>query len=82
MGIAHKQESSALVRCKQLVERARFDLQLAMDAARSADVPFSRLVRLKRARREVNDLLRELTVNADRPKDAENLKGMTHGNRH
>jgi hypothetical protein len=65
MAMAHKQQSSALARCKQLVERARFDLQLAMDAARSADVPFSRLVRLKRARREMDDLLRELTPTSD-----------------
>jgi len=75
MGIARKQESAALVRCKQLVERARFDLQLAMDAARSADVPFSRLVRLKRARREMNDLfVGELTANPARPDQTENLK--------
>jgi hypothetical protein len=62
------------MRFKQLVERARFDLQLAMDAARSADVPFSRLVRLKRARREMNDLLCELTANPARPDQSENLK--------
>jgi hypothetical protein len=39
MGIARKQESSALVRCKQLAKRSAFDLNLAHDAAMSANVP-------------------------------------------
>lgn len=72
---SHKQQSSALVRCKELAKRSAFDLSLAFDAAMTAKVPFASLAKIKRARREMNDLIRELTVNADRPKDAENLKG-------
>jgi hypothetical protein len=75
MGIAHKQESSALVRCKELAKRSAFDLNLAHDAAMSAHVPFASLARIKRARREMNDLLRELTANPAQPDQTENLKG-------
>ncbi len=75
MKVAHKQESSALVRCQQLARRTAFDLNLAHDSAVSANIPFVHLAKIKRARREMDDLVRELTVNADRPKDAENLKG-------
>lgn len=82
MGIARTQESSALARCKELAKRSAFDLSLAHDAAMSAGVPFTSLAKIKRARREVSDLLRELMADADRPNDSDNLKGMTHGNRH
>jgi hypothetical protein len=57
----HKQESSALTRCKQLVERTRFDLNLAHAAAVASNIPFVQLAKIKRARREVNDLLRDLS---------------------
>lgn len=73
MSVVRKQESSALIRCKQLVRRTAFDLNLAHDAAMSAKVPFASLARIKRARREMNDLLRELAVNAHRPDQAENF---------
>ncbi len=74
MGIARKQESSALVRCKELAKRSAFDLNLAHDAAMSAKVPFASLARIKRARREMNDLLRELTASVARPDQAENFE--------
>jgi hypothetical protein len=74
MGIVRKQESSALVRCKELAKRSAFDLNLAHDAAMSAKVPFASLARIKRARREMNDLIRELAVNAHRPDHAENFE--------
>ncbi len=61
MGIAHKQESSALARCQQLAKRSAFDLSLAHDAGVSAQLPFVHLARIKRARREMDDLLRELS---------------------
>jgi len=61
MAVADKQESSALVRCKQLAQRSAFDLSLAFDAAMTAKVPFASLARIKRARREVADLLRDLS---------------------
>jgi hypothetical protein len=60
---ADKQESSALTRTKQLAKRSAFDLNLAHDAAVSAQLPFVSLSRIKRARREMNDLLRELEIN-------------------
>jgi hypothetical protein len=56
----HKQQSSALVRCKQLAKRSAFDLNLAHDAGVSANIPFVHLAKIKRARREVNDLWRTL----------------------
>jgi endonuclease/exonuclease/phosphatase family metal-dependent hydrolase len=61
MGITHKQESSALARCQQLAKRSAFDLNLAHDAAVSAQLTFVHLARIKRARREMIDLLRELS---------------------
>ncbi len=61
MSVAHKQESSALIRCQQLAKRSAFDLNLAHDAAVSAQLPFVHLARIKRARREMDDLLRELS---------------------
>ncbi len=73
MAVAHKQEASALVRCKQLAERSAFDLNLAHDAAMSAKVPFASLARIKRARREMNDLVRELRASVARPDQAENF---------
>jgi hypothetical protein len=72
MGIARKQESSALVRCKELAKRSAFDLNLAHDAAMSAHVPFASLARIKRARREMDDLLRELTPTSDLRKQQDN----------
>jgi hypothetical protein len=72
MSVVRKQESSALIRCKQLARRTAFDLNLAHDAAMSANISFSSLERIRRARREMNDLLRELAVNAHRPDHAEN----------
>jgi hypothetical protein len=74
MSVVRKQESSALVRCKELAKRSAFDLNLAHDAAMSANVPFASLARIKRARREMSDLLRELAVNAHRPDHAENFE--------
>jgi hypothetical protein len=71
MGVAHKQESSALLRCKELAKRSAFDLRLAHDAAMSAGVPFASLARIKRARREIADLLRDLLK--------ENSGERTHG---
>lgn len=47
----------ALARYQQLLERADFDLKLAADAALAAALPFARLMRIKRARRELNDEL-------------------------
>ncbi len=54
-------ESTALARCKHLAKRSAFDLNLAHDAGVSAQLPFVSLSRIKRARREMNDLLRELS---------------------
>ncbi len=58
---SRQQESSALARCQQLAKRSAFDLNLAHDAGVSAQLPFVHLSRIKRARREMNDLLRELS---------------------
>ncbi|MGI8656382.1 MAG: hypothetical protein ACR2LC_14340 [Pyrinomonadaceae bacterium] len=58
---SRQQESSALARCQQLAKRSAFDLSLAHDAGVSAHLPFAHLARIKRARREMNDLLRELS---------------------
>jgi hypothetical protein len=74
MGVARTQESSALVRCQQLAKRSAFDLSLAHDAGISAQLPFVHLARIKRARREMNDLIRELTADAARPDQAENFE--------
>ncbi len=49
----------ALSRCHQLAERTVFDLKLAHDAAVACGLPFVSLSKLKRARREMSDLLRE-----------------------
>jgi hypothetical protein len=57
---SRQQESSALARCRQLAKRSAFDLSLAHDAGVSAHLPFVHLARIKRARREIKDLLREL----------------------
>ncbi len=75
MGIDRKQEASALVRCKQLAKRSAFDLNLAHDSAVSANIPFVHLAKIKRARREMDDLVRELTANPAHPDQTENLKG-------
>ncbi len=58
---SRQQESSALARCKHLAKRSAFDLNLAHDAGVSAQLPFVHLSRIKRARREMHDLLRELS---------------------
>jgi hypothetical protein len=58
---SHKTESSALVRCKELAKRSAFDLSLAHDAAIASNIPFVHLAKIKRARREMNDLLRDLS---------------------
>jgi len=55
-----KKRSPELVRCRQLAERTVFDLKLAHDAAVAFGLPFVSLSKLKRARREMSDLLREL----------------------
>ncbi len=74
MPVAHKQESFALIRCKQLAKRSAFDLNLAHDAGVSAQLPFVHLAKIKRARREMIDLLRELTANPARPDQTENFE--------
>jgi GTP1/Obg family GTP-binding protein len=47
-------------RFAQLVERASFDLKLARDAGAAAGVEMKLLARIARARREVEETLREL----------------------
>jgi hypothetical protein len=49
------------VRCKELAKRSAFDLNLAHDSAVSANIPFVHLAKIKRARREIADLLRSLS---------------------
>ena len=66
-----KKRAPELARCRQLAERADFDLRLAHDVAVAFGLPFVSLSKLKRARREMSDLLRELETadgsdNADR----------------
>lgn len=70
----HEQKSPALARCKELAKRSAFDLNLAHDAAIGANIPFVHLAKIKRARQEMNDLLRELTENSHRPEHAENFE--------
>ena len=50
----------ALARYLELAERCRHDLKLWHDAALAISLPFIRLQRIKRARREVADELREI----------------------
>lgn len=45
---------------KKLVARAAVDLKLALDYALSTRLPYQRLARLKRARREMQDELHDL----------------------
>jgi homoserine dehydrogenase len=52
-------DSRALARYEQLIRRAAFDLKLAHDAAVAAGTPFARLAKIKRARSEMRDLMRE-----------------------
>jgi hypothetical protein len=59
MGIVRKQESSALVRCQQLAKRSAFDLSLAHDAGVSAQLPFVHLAKIKRARPDQTENLKE-----------------------
>jgi hypothetical protein len=47
-------------RFSQLVERASFDMKLALDAGAAAGVEMKLLARIARARREVEETLREL----------------------
>lgn len=60
MATAATLERRTLARCRQLVERAEFDLKLAGDAGRAARLSFRQLQRIRRARRECSDLLIEL----------------------
>jgi hypothetical protein len=48
-------------RYAQLLERTAFDLKLTHDSALAANVPFARLQRINRARREIEDERRTLT---------------------
>lgn len=54
-----KEEAQVLSRYKQLLERASFDLKLAQDLALSMKLPFNRLARLQRAKREICDEQRD-----------------------
>jgi hypothetical protein len=47
-------------RLRKLVERSSFDLRFAHEAALQVGVPFAQLAKIKRARREMSDLAREL----------------------
>ncbi len=47
-------------RLRKLVERSAFDLRFAHEAALAVGVPFAQLAKIKRARREMSDLAREL----------------------
>jgi hypothetical protein len=61
----------ALARSLTLARRAEFDLGLLHDAALAAAVPFASLAKIKRARGEVKNLLRELSgvpVESERPR--------------
>lgn len=52
----------ALARARQLAERSAVDLRLLGDATRAAGLPFKALARIQRARREMKDLLVELSA--------------------
>ena len=49
-----------VARYAQLAQRVEVDLRLLHDAAVAIALPFNRLARVKRARREVADELREI----------------------
>ncbi len=51
----------AEARYKQLARRTMFDLNLLGDAAMSANVALKHLARIKRARREMKDLVQDLS---------------------
>ncbi len=53
--------SPAEARFAQLARRTMFDLNLLRDAAMSANIPFAHLVKIKRARREMKDLIQDLS---------------------
>ena len=52
----------ALARALTLARRAEFDLKLLADAGLAAEVPFAQLARIRRASRELKDLLRDLSA--------------------
>jgi hypothetical protein len=51
----------AEARYRALLARTETDLKLAEDVARSLNLPYSRLMRLKRARRELGDEQRDVS---------------------
>ena len=58
-------ERRTLARFCELIERADFDLKLAHDAGVAARVSFRQLQRIRPARRECSDLLREIEAAND-----------------
>lgn len=71
MATERKKITPELSRARQLVKRSAFDLKLAAEAARAAQLPSADLMKLSRARREVGDLLSTLGAASER---------RTHGN--
>jgi hypothetical protein len=62
---------SAITRTRQLAERAGTDLKLLGDAALAARVPYPTLAKVRRAQREVRDLISDLArkPNQETPHD-------------
>jgi homoserine dehydrogenase len=52
--------SPALARTRELAERSQSDLKLLHDATLAAQIPFIHLAKVKRARAEITNLLREI----------------------
>ncbi len=53
-------DARLLSRLQELLERAKFELQLAHDLTVALGLPFKRQARIKRAQREVKDELRDI----------------------
>lgn len=60
----------ALARCKTLAARSETDLSLLRDSVQAVGLPFSQLARVKRAQREIKDLLSELSASNPNPRSS------------
>ncbi|HEX8097844.1 MAG TPA: hypothetical protein VF507_07405 [Pyrinomonadaceae bacterium] len=58
-GLKKQADGRRLARCIELARRALFDLKLCEDAGRAAELAPAHLARIRRARRELNELLGE-----------------------
>jgi hypothetical protein len=61
----------ALARALTLARRADFDLSLLHDSALAVGLPFSQLSKVKRAQREMKDLLHSLSTHTTPPEQGE-----------